>query len=36
VTVKTGLIEFEMHWLFIQAAGTLHQSNYASVFRGLG
>ena len=24
LTVKAGLTEFEMYWLFIQAAGTRH------------
>ena len=35
VTVRTGLTEFEMHWLFKQAAETL-QSKEASIYFGFG
>jgi len=36
VTVRTGLTEFEMHWLFKQAAETLRQSKEASIYFGFG
>jgi len=36
VTVRTELIEFEMQWLFIQAAGALNQSKQEWVLRWFG